>query len=467
MEQKFCFENVLAREPGPGEKCCFFSWYNFFHMKLWQKFILAVVIVFVLGGLLMLFPPIQERVMWRVDQLRLRAFYMLNPPEEQVFEPGQPAQVEAVVKATLTQIVLETPTPTLAVTATPTPLPDAPTAAPTETPIPLPRSALVENMPYVDQHYGFNNCAPANLTMALQYWGWPGAREDVSDFVKPFPRDKNVMPYELVDYVNNLTGLRALSRLGGTTDILKRLIANGFPVLVERGVYLRDLTGKVSWMGHYQMVYGYDDDTKIYQVKDSYEQGGEHFTETYDEMIIGWRSFNYTFIVVYPPEREGEVLALLGPHANEGDAVYFAAQKASEEALSLLGQDQFFAMYNRGSALVTMQDYQGAAEAYDEAFRLYASLPGDERPWRAVWYQTGPYFAYFNTGRMQDVINLADKTIKAASEPYIEESFYWRARAKAQLGDVDGAIKDLNQSLEYHPDFSPSVALLQALGVTP
>ena len=29
--------------------------------------------------------------------------------------------------------------------------------------------------------------------------------------------------------------------------------------MVERGVYLRDLSGKISWMGHYQVVYGYDD----------------------------------------------------------------------------------------------------------------------------------------------------------------------------------------------------------------
>jgi hypothetical protein len=321
-------------------------------------------------------------------------------------------------------------------------------------------------MPYVDQHYGYNNCAPANLTMALKFWGWGGAREDVSAYVKPFPKDKNVMPYELADYVNSQTGMRALVRLGGTTEVLKRLVAAGFPSLVERGVYLRDISGKVSWMGHYQVVYGYDDAQRRVLVKDSFEEGGDHFIETYDELVRGWRSFTYTYVVIYPPEREGELMALLGPYADENVAFAVAAQSAADEAASLTGQDQFFAMFNRGSALVKMQDYAGAADAYDQAFSLYAALSGDKRPWRMIWYQTGPYFAYFYMGRMQDVINLADKTIKSASEPYLEESFYWRARAKAQTGDTQGAIDDLRKSLEYHPNFNPSVTLLQQLGGT-
>jgi tetratricopeptide (TPR) repeat protein len=433
-------------------------------MKPWQKIILVMLALLVVGGMLMFFPPVQTRVLGRVEQARLWIFYALNPPEETVFKPGE--QVAAIVKATLTQFVLETPVvPTPTVTATAL-QPDAPTLTPTPTLAPLPASASIDTVPYVDQHYGYNNCAPANLTMALKFWGWGGTREDVSAYVKPFSKDKNVMPYELAEYVNGQTNMRAIVRLGGTTEVLKRLVSSGFPTLVERGVYLRDISGKVSWMGHYQVVYGYDDAQSQFQVKDSFEQGGDHFVETYDVMAQGWRSFTNTFVVVYPPEREAQLMALLGPYADENNAFRIAAQTASDEAASLTGQDQFFAMFNRGSALVKLQDYNGAADAYDQAFAMYAALTGDKRPWRIVWYQTGPYFAYFNTGRLQDVINLADKTIKSASEPYIEESFYWRARAKAQLGDTQGAIQDVKSSLEYHPNFSPSVALLQQLGGT-
>jgi Peptidase_C39 like family/Tetratricopeptide repeat len=438
-------------------------------MKPWQKLILAALAVLILGGLSMLLPPVQTRVMSRVDELRLRIFYTLHPPEQAVFQPEEQAAVAAAVHATLTQIVLATtptPGPTATTTSTPFP-PDVPTITPTATLTPPPSSALIDNVPYVDQHYGFNNCAPSNLTMALKFWGWPGTREEVSAYVKPFPKDKNVMPYELADYVNSQTGLRALIRLGGDMNVLKRLIAGGFPAIVERGVFLPDISGKVSWMGHYQVVYGYDDAKSLFQVKDSFEQGGDHFTETYDEMTKGWMSFTNTFLVVYPPEREGDLLALLGPYGDETNAFRIAAQTAAENAVDMTGQNQFFALFNRGSALVKLQDYNGAAEAYDAAFKLYATLPGDQRPWRMVWYQTGPYYAYFNTGRFADVINLADKTINTASEPYIEESWYWRARAKSMTGDTEGAISDLRKSLEYHPNFSPSVALLQQLGATP
>ncbi|HET8705226.1 MAG TPA: C39 family peptidase, partial [Pseudomonadales bacterium] len=326
-------------------------------------------------------------------------------------------------------------------------------------PTPLPAAALVQNVPYVDQHYGYNNCAPSNLTMALKFWGWTGTREQVSEVVKPFSKDKNVMPYELVDYVNIQTGMRALSRIGGTPELLKRMIAAGYPVIIESGVYLRDLSGVVSWMGHYQVVYGYDDAKQIWQIKDSFEQNGDKYTDTYDALIRSWRDFDYAFLVVYPPAQEASVLQTLGEYADDAAANKIAAEKASSEIGALKGQEQFFAYYNRGTSLYLLSDFAGSAKAYDQAFQLYATLSGDQRPWRMVWYQTGPYFAYFNTGRLQDVINLADKTINAASEPYLEESWYWRARAKAQLGDTQGAAEDLRKSLEYHPGFGPSVAL--------
>jgi hypothetical protein len=433
-------------------------------MKTWQKIVLAFLAILVVGGLLMLLPPVQERVLWRLDQLRIRVFYLINPPEEEVFTPDD--EVAAVVQATLTQLASQsTLTPTATATATQTPLPpEAPTPTITPSPTPLPPSALIADVPYVDQHYGFNNCAPANLTMALHFWGWAGTREDVSNAVKPFAKDKNVMPYELADFVNYQTSMRATWRNGGTLDLLKTLVAAGYPVVVERGVYLRDLSGKVSWMGHYQVVYGYDDGNRTFNVKDSFEEGGDQFVVSDEDLMRGWRSFNYAFIVVYPPEYEGSVLSLLGVYADEAAANRNALQMASEEATELIGQDQFFALYNRGTSLYLLADFTSAAEAYDEAFRQYATLSGDKRPWRIVWYQTGPYFAYFNTGRYVDVINLADKTIKSASEPFLEESFYWRARAKAMTGDTQGAIEDLNKSLEYHPDFNPSVALLASLG---
>lgn len=116
-------------------------------MKTWQKIVLAFLAILVVGGLLMLLPPVQERVLWRLDQLRIRVFYLINPPEEEVFTPDD--EVAAVVQATLTQLASQsTLTPTATATATQTPLPpEVPTPTITPSPTPLPPSALIADVP--------------------------------------------------------------------------------------------------------------------------------------------------------------------------------------------------------------------------------------------------------------------------------------------------------------------------------
>jgi tetratricopeptide (TPR) repeat protein len=243
--------------------------------------------------------------------------------------------------------------------------------------------------------------------------------------------------------------------------------ARRLPVLVEKGVH-RDFTGVVSWMGHYEVVTGYDDARGVFITQDSYFT--PDFEVAYDEFEKGWRSFNDTYLVIYPKDRENEVLALLGPQQAENTAnLQYAAEKASDEIYSLADVDQFFAWYNRGTNLKDLQDYGGGGR-YDEAFAIYNQLPEDKsvRPYRILWYQTGPYYAYYYTGRYYDVISLASTALDAAlDEPALEESFYWRAMAKAALGDSAGAAEDFRQSLKYHPDFPPTIAQMQVLGITP
>ena len=84
-----------------------------------------------------------------------------------------------------------------------------------------------------------------------------------------------------------------------------------------------------------------------------------------------------------------------------------------------------------------------------------------------LWYQTGPYWAYYYFGRYQDVINLATTTLDAMSEPVLEESYYWRALAREAAGDISGAIKDFQAGLKSHPGFEPALEQLKRLGAEP
>jgi tetratricopeptide (TPR) repeat protein len=411
-------------------------------------------------------PPIHEHLAWRVEQVQIRIKSVLSPPEK----------VEFITQAQSTPLAANpgqpSPTPTAVPTLTPTATQPAstplPSATPTQTPTPLPAALNLTGVRYMDQHGLWNYCAPSNLAMALSFWGWEGDRLDTGKVLKPYDKDKNVMPYEMAEYVQSQTEYAVVNRVGGDFDLLKRLLASGFPVLVEKGAYIRDFTGVVSWMGHYEVVTGYDDAKSVFITQDSYFT--PDYEVAYDEFLQGWRSFNYSYLVIYPPDKELEVMNILGPASDETANYQAAAQKASEEIYALTGVDQFFAWYNRGTNLMLLQDYGGAASAYDEAFAIYNQLPEDKsiRPYRILWYETGPYFAYYYTGRYYDVISLADTAIDAAlDQPALEESYYWRAMAKAALGDSNGAIGDFRTSLKYHPDFGPTIYQLQVLGIAP
>jgi tetratricopeptide (TPR) repeat protein len=316
----------------------------------------------------------------------------------------------------------------------------------------------------IHEYQKWNNCGPANLSMALSFWGWSGDQRDTGAYLKPNIRDKNVMPYEMAAYVEEETDLKVLVRVGGDLELLKSLIAAGFPVVVEKGF---EGAGFDGWMGHYEVLTGYDDDRQRFIAQDSYIMAD--LPVDYDDLETYWRHFNYTYLVIYPPEREAEVHALLGPHVDEVYNFQEAAQRASNEIYAFTGREQFFIWFNRATNLMRLQDYMGAANAYDAAFQVYAELDPEEvqRPWRMMWYNTGPYWAYFYTGRYYDVINLASQTLANMSEPVLEESYYWRALAREAVGDLSGAIEDLRMAVEVHPEWEPALAYLARLGVAP
>lgn len=421
--------------------------------------------VILFAALILLISPLRQRVFANLEELRIQARYALKPPQEAVFVPEQ--AVATVVAATMqayASTATPTPTPTTGSTGGPTATPEF-TPTITQTPTPLPTAANLTGVRYQTQHGLWNYCAPANLAMALSYWGWQGKSTDIGPVIKPFEKDKNVMPYEMADYTHQYTNLKALIRSGGDLNLLKNLISNGYVVLIEKGIVIRDYNGRLGWMGHYAVITGFDDAKSQFTTQDSYFE--ENYKVSYADLLWQWRSFNFIFLVIHPPEREAELLNLLGSYADPAEANRIAAAIAADEAVNLTGVEQVFAYFNRGTSLANLQDYAGAAAAYDQAFTMMAALPEADRPWRMMWYQTGPYFAYYFTGRYQDVERLATTTIDAAAEPFIEESFVWRARARLMLGNTAGAVEDVKKSLEYHPGFGPSVELAQSLGIQP
>lgn len=414
-------------------------------------------------------PFVRSRLSWRIDGLVTRVRYTFNPPGEAIFNPRG-----------LSDPVIQT-------THHPTATSSDPDSAATPYPTfePLPSSAFLENVQFVTQQGRWNYCGPSTLAMSLNYWGWSGDRDDVAETVKPGENnpnmdfiergraDKNVMPYEMENFVNEYTEFSALTRTGGDVELVKRLIANGFPVVIEKGYYEADYRGIVDWLGHYLFVTGYDDARGAFIVQDTWDKNhpGENVDSPYPVFTEGWRSFNYLFMVVYPPDREADVVELLGPWADIEWANRHALEIAERETEELSGIDEFFTWFNKGSSHVSLYEYVDAGHAYDYAFQLYAALDEEtvNRPFRMIWYQTGPYFAYYYSGRYLDTIDLANFTLSTTADinkEVLEESIYWRGMARLALGETDNAIADFRQAVYLNPNFSPGWAQLAELGIS-
>lgn len=439
------------------------------------KYFLAIPLLMLLAILVYKIPFVNNRLAWRFDNLRTRVQYLINPPQEVVFQPQEQAviegQVDAIVNATLTALAPTiTPTPNTPIPTEqgPTDTPE-PSPTPTLTPTSLPTAVKLAGVKYEDQHNRYNYCGPTNLSMSLTFWGWKGNRDVVGEYVHTNNDDKNVMPYELQDFVlSQVPEDGAIIRYGGDINLLKKMVAAGFPVVTEKGYYTYDMTGRYGWLGHYQFVTGYDEAKGVLIVQDSYIDKGENHEFMYSDFTDGWRSFDYVFMVVYPLEKESQVMSLLGDYADLDWSSRHAMEVAKEEVSQLSGIDQYFAAFNAGTSHVNLKEYVDAAYSYDYAFQLYAALENNDlRPYRMLWYQTGPYFAYYYSGRYQDVVDLADATFDTVSKPVLEESWYWRGMGKLALGDTQGAIDDLRESVRLHPGFAPATYQLSQLGVSP
>lgn len=274
-----------------------------------RTLIIGIAILVVLMGIfLILNPRVQESLGWHTAQFLRWLNVKLDPPEA----------VEFVSPGIGTPNLAE---PSVTVLSTPTPTPEVAAAQPEEQPIatfaPLPRFVELEGTTYFNQHNRWNYCGPANLAMALSFWDWEGTHDDVARVVKPYQKDKSVMPYEMVDYVKQQTDLDALMRVGGDFDTVKRLISNGYPVIVEKGPYFRDISYRITWMGHYQLLTGYDDELGIFIAQDSYINADHQ--QPYADLVSEWRSFNYTYVVIFPQNERNDVLNLLGPNSDEDE----------------------------------------------------------------------------------------------------------------------------------------------------
>ena len=410
-------------------------------------------------------PAQQQRV---IDQLPFMRMFKQPTPAGGKFPTLEP-RIDAGDAMSLLDMPLDFASPTLPATATIAPTATATpsqTAAPKATSAPavthatiaptaaelngsIPPAARIHGLRHQQQKW--NNCGPATITMALSYYGWQRDQIYARDWLRPNREDKNVSPHEMVAFVEAESDLLAIARMGGTLDILKRLVANGFPVVIETGAMFEG----EDWLGHYRALVAYDDAFQMFYFFDSFlgvGDGAQGVAIGYDLVDRDWQAFNRSFIVIYEPQREALLRSLLPDHWDAEIAAQLAFRQAQDDARS--DPNNAFAWFNMGTSLVALERYQEAANAFDQSRRLGP-------PWRIMWYQFGAFEAYFKLGRYDDVLSLARANLNNARE--LEETHYWRGKVYQAQGKTTQAAAAFGQALAYNPRFAAARAALDSV----
>ncbi len=131
-------------------------------------FRISLLIVIAIG--LYYVPPVHEHLAWRLDDLRTRIIYLVQPPSQAVFVPqvSQQVAIDAIV-----QVMMQAYFMAQAQVVTPTPLPvvDEATPTPTSTLAPLPSSVNLPGVVYMDQSGGYNLVWPNEFIYGVEILG--------------------------------------------------------------------------------------------------------------------------------------------------------------------------------------------------------------------------------------------------------------------------------------------------------
>ncbi|MFP4324337.1 MAG: tetratricopeptide repeat protein, partial [Anaerolineales bacterium] len=343
--------------------------------------------------------------------------------------------------------------------------------APDVQPTPLPDYTRLEGVTHLWQ--AFNNCAPTALTIALSYYIDNSGSNRVTpviesrldhatNYLRPNRSgDVSVDIAEMVQYVNDeFQGVRSVWRMGGNWTTIRRLVAAGFPVIIETGIQVNNPPpGQPGgWAGHNRVVIGYDgDDILTY---DSYLGHGnfEGYRVNQDVLDAAWRELNRHYMVLYDIDREDEVRYIMGADWIIANSIEHAHRVAlAEIAANEDGGDaEFFSLYNIGNTFTYLGDYDQALEYYEAALEL-------SEPFRIFWYQFGIFEAYYNTGQYGQVRWFANNALQGMGGNAAEELYYWRGMSYAAQGNFDNARDDLERALEFNPRYDAASEALQQI----
>lgn len=378
-----------------------------------------------------------------------------------------PTPTATPIPPTATTAPTETPEPT----ATNTPEPTAtftpdPTNTPTETPEPTdtpeptatftpeptatPEVAIQDTAldvvlnGIVHDYQRLNNCGPVSTSMALSYYGSTLTQYDIAPVVKGGPTDTNAAPHELSAYVAD-QGFLAPVLYNGNPDILRALLSNGIPVIVEQWLERPD----DELTAHYRVVKGYNTTEGIWIVDDSYTGPNRRYSEA--DFDRWWIPFNRVYMPVIRPDQEPLVRAIVGDIYDNPQLMW--EQTAARAETELATNENHYSWYNLGEARYKLGNLEGAISAFESSFTY-------QYPYRLQWYIFTYMEAYNAAGMHQRVLDLTSNYTQST----VEEIFYQRGVALEALGRTDEALQSYQQAATLNARLTVAAEAVARLG---
>jgi tetratricopeptide (TPR) repeat protein len=420
-----------------------------------RVFLAAGILVFlaiclVSGLLIYRWPPIYNRISWRLERWQVYVRGWIDPIQPMPTPlPAAQRQDELLASASPTPTIAPTLQPTASITATLS-------LTPTATPLP-PLPASVTLPPPAWEKQDINNCGPAAMTMYLRFYGWSGNQQDIAAVVKPQRDDRNVNVDELAYFVRNNAGwLDVQYRVGGDLELLKRLLAAGYPVMIEESFFFDEpyWPDDDLWAAHYLLITGYDEAAGVFIGQDSFHGADQKIP--YKKLDSFWQAFNRVYVVAYPTGQEAQIQAILGADwdvdANRQHGLDTALAETKADPKNAL------AWFNAGANYTYFEKYIDATAAFDKARELGL-------PQRMLRYQFAPFIAYFNSGQTDELMSLTEYALKVT--PNSEEALLWRGWALYRQGDKAGAIASFQKALLENSTYQDARYALDFLGASP
>lgn len=306
---------------------------------------------------------------------------------------------------------------------------------------------LLENPRHVYQT--FNNCGPATLSMALSWYGVNVSQQELGTVMRPYQNsqgdndDKTIFTSEFVKWATNYN-MQAVGRVNGDIELLKKFTANGIPVVVKTWLNLNDD------IGHFRLIRGFDEEAGVIIQDDSYH--GPNIKISYYDFLSMWQPFNYDYMVIYTPEMEDKVNAIMASEANEAIAWKNAFQRAEKE--KELDPENVYTYFNIATAAFHLGDYQRSVSEFE---KVENSLPR-----RMLWYQIEPILSYKELGNYDRVFSITDRILNNGNRAF-SELYMIRGEIYLERGEGENAREQFEFALQYNENLKEAKEALSNL----